>query len=355
MSPSLTSVLSSVSDLSIDSSTLAILLDISHQIQIGADFSIDHPQYGAATLPEQSLRSIQNLPLPYQYKYLRGQLRNYLYDLYYSGELLSRTATAPPATRTLEHNTVKGINWQFYQRLHDSNRSTGYWDPGWQVLDASHGGWFVQKQGLSLVVERDQHVDNPEATPGDWIAIRLPKNQIESGCYIAIGESGGVAADQPNLQFCCNISAEGVIALMQLLTHNLNAMQIPFCFKVLSDPIEYGRYNSAVLRLPQSAYDEIQPLLPAIYHETASQFSPHSPAFTKPLAPGLSVAEEPAAQEFGMHRCQLIAEGLLTARKQGNETPETRLEAILQGSVAEVDWHQPHLNPNSLDRYLPFV
>ncbi|MBF2072397.1 MAG: hypothetical protein IGS50_01335 [Synechococcales cyanobacterium C42_A2020_086] len=353
MIPSFAFDLSSVSDLSIDSPALAILLDISHQIQIGADFSIDHPQYGAATLPEQSLRSIRNLPPQYQHKYLRGQLRNYLYDLYYSGELLSRTAAAP-APPALEHNTVKGINWSFYQRLHDSNRSTGYWDPDWQVLDALHDCWLVQKQGLSLVIEREQHLSDPAVAPGDWVAIRLPKNQIESGYYIAIGESGGVAADPPNLQVCFNVSAEGVITLMSLLTENLNALQIPFCFKVLSDPIEYGRYNSAVLRLPQSAYDEIQPLLPAIYRETASQFSPHSPAFTKPLAPGLSIAEEPATQEFGMHRCQLIAEGLLTARTQGNETPEARLEAILQCSVAEVNWYHPHLSPNSLDRYLPF-
>jgi hypothetical protein len=40
--------------------------------------------------------------------------------------------------------------------------------------------------------------------------------------------------------------------------------------------------------------------------------------FTKQLAPGLAVAEDPGAgKSFGQHRCELVAEGLTRAFRSG--------------------------------------
>ena len=79
--------------------------------------------------------------------------------------------------------------------------------------------------------------------------------------------------------------------------------------------------------------------------------------FTKKLAPGLGLAEEPnlkfnEVESFGMNRCQIIANGLLEAQAQGNDSPEARLDSIVQQfSLVNLDWERAYLNGNSEDIY----
>ncbi len=56
------------------------------------------------------------------------------------------------------------------------------------------------------------------------------------------------------------------------------------------------------------------------------------PLFTKAIAPGVGVAEEPDTEpfEFGVNRCQLVTDGLLAAWVNGEESPEQRMDAIRQ-------------------------
>ncbi|NEO67464.1 MAG: hypothetical protein F6J98_46805, partial [Moorea sp. SIO4G2] len=83
------------------------------------------------------------------------------------------------------------------------------------------------------------------------------------------------------------------------------------------------------------------------------------PLFTKFLAPGLGLAEEPdqkfADQEsFGMNRCQIVANGLLEAHYKGDDSPEARVAAILQEfSLLEIELQQCYLNAKSEDIYTP--
>jgi hypothetical protein len=53
------------------------------------------------------------------------------------------------------------------------------------------------------------------------------------------------------------------------------------------------------------------------------------------LAPGLGLAEEPDRkfadlESFGMNRCQIVANGLLEAWHQGDNSPEGGMTSILQ-------------------------
>ena len=51
---------------------------------------------------------------------------------------------------------------------------------------------------------------------------------------------------------------------------------------------------------------------------------------TKALAPGLGIAEDPGeGNSFGLHRCGLIAEGLLRAREAGQASPSRRLATVI--------------------------
>ena len=91
--------------------------------------------------------------------------------------------------------------------------------------------------------------------------------------------------------------------------------------------------------------------------EHLAYFETEVPLFTKILAPGLGLAEEPnqkfAKQEsFGQNRCQIVAKSLLEARQTGNNSPKERMAAIMHNfSLSGVDLQHPYINADSEDIY----
>jgi len=99
---------------------------------------------------------------------------------------------------------------------------------------------------------------------------------------------------------------------------------------VLYNPSDYGRYDSGVLYFEKSNYQAFRQILQTVYTENKSYFQAEVPLFTKLLAPGLALAEEPdrkftIQESFGMNRCQIVANGLLEARQKGDESPKIAL------------------------------
>ncbi|MBD3559939.1 hypothetical protein H6S82_13850, partial [Planktothrix sp. FACHB-1355] len=241
-----------------------------------------------------------------------------------------------------------------------------YFDPDWVVVrQESDGTLAVNKGGLTLHIERERHLQPSEqnAGIGDFVAIRMPKNFVQNGFYMAVGNGGPQShnADKPleTVRVYFNLTPEGAVGVMGKLTHLLNAISIPFTFKVLYNPGDYGRYDSGVLYFEKSNYEAVRLILQTVYIEEKAHFKTEIPLFTKPLAPGLGLAEEPdckfAAQEsFGMNRCQIVANGLLEAWQKGDELPEARMTAIFQHfSLVGIDWQRAYLNANSEDIYTP--
>lgn len=156
-----------------------------------------------------------------------------------------------------------------------------------------------------------------------------------------------------------NLSPEGAVAVMGSLTRQLNETTIPFTFKVLYNPSDYERYDSGVLYFERSNYEIVRQVLRSVYAENQLHFRTEVPLFTKLLAPGLSLAEEPnckfaAVESFGMNRCQIVVNGLLEARQKGDESTECRMAFIFQHfSLLGIDWQRAYLNTNSLDIYTP--
>ena len=76
--------------------------------------------------------------------------------------------------------------------------------------------------------------------------------------------------------------------------------------------------------------------------------------FTKRLAPGLALAEEPAgpADSFGTHRCGLLAEAIIRAYEQKTEAIHSRMEVLAACFDEEgLSLHTPFLNAGSVDDY----
>ena len=344
--------------------------DIVSNVQIKSNFCISHPNYKPLELPASAAARFQQLPADLQNKYLSLRVRNFLYCIYYNGSVeptLAADANSVnlPLHQNLENNTVGGLNLEFYEGLHSSNSGEGYFDPGWYVSgQESDGSLVVQKNNLTLHIWRDRHlqIESQSASVGDTVAIRMPCNQVETGCYVAVGNAGLVnrRAQDANFQIVdiyFNLSPEGAVAVMSSLTRQLNEIRIPFTFKVLSHPSNYKCYDSGVLQFERSNYSTVRQVLQTIYAENQSHFHESVPLFTKLLALGLGLAEEPdckftASENFGMNRCQIVANGLLEAWYKGDDSPENRIGYIRQHfSQLGIKLQRPYLNANSEDIY----
>ena len=94
------------------------LTDIVNQIEIISTYSIKHPKYKIAELPESVTSHFQKLPLDIQYKHLHLILRNFLYSVYYNGSwktVLDATDSAGDSVvqQNWENNSLFGIDLEF--------------------------------------------------------------------------------------------------------------------------------------------------------------------------------------------------------------------------------------------------
>jgi hypothetical protein len=345
-----------------------LLLDIVRQIEIGPNLYFSHPHFPPLETLPGILSRFAQLPPTMQQKYVSLQLRNYLYRIYFTGNghqsTNNKNDDAGSIDQPLQNDTARGINLEFYQNLQTSNSGKGFFDSGWQVTGKeSDDRWVVQKNGLTLHITPCDHLRSIDrsATIGDLVATRLPHSQLAAGYYMAVGNAGLVDSRNvdrqtlPNVAIYFNVSAAGAIVLMSAITTQLNEMALPFTFKTLVEPLDYERYDASVLAYASSDYPQIQPLLQKIYRQHQEYFQKPIPIFTKFLAPGVGLATWSTTHTcFGLDRCQLVADGLLTAKQQNKLSPGERLAAIRQQfTQAKIDWQRPYLSPYSVDCYPP--
>ena len=101
----------------------------------------------------------------------------------------------------------------------------------------------------------------------------------------------------------------------------------------------------------------VRQVLQVVYQENKVHFQSEIPLFTMQLAPGLGLAEEPdqkftEKESFGMNRCQIVANGLLKAWYQGDNSIQGRMQAICeQFSTLGIDLQRIYLNADSDDIY----
>ncbi|MDM3859354.1 MAG: T3SS effector HopA1 family protein [Aphanizomenon gracile PMC644.10] len=333
------------------------LKNIVDYLEIESFYAIKHPTYKLLELPESLIARFKNLSLDIQTKHLSIQLRNFLYSAYYNGSW-DNSPSADTQINNLSNNSLFGMDLAFYERLHTSNTGGGYWSHNWLVVEEEEDCLAVQKNGLTLHIERDLYLSelDKSAHVGNLVAIKMPKNLVQNGFYMAVSNLG-TQGNQDIVRIYFNVSPEGAVSVMENVTKEFNNMQVPFSFKALYNPDQYRRYDSAVLYFNKHEYKTIYPILQKIYLENQDSFSQQVPLFTKQLAPGLGCAEEPTnkladKESFGTNRCQIIANGLIAAWQVGNNHPNSRITAILeQFALHKINLQYPYLNPDSKDIY----
>ena len=135
------------------------------------------------------------------------------------------------------------------------------------------------------------------------------------------------------------------------LCRRFNEAGLPFTLKVAGLPEAYDRSDTVILFIGRDDYRRASELL--IEEVTRSGLTPRPPvpAFTRRLAPGIAVADDPhVAESFGESRCRLLATGILRAHEAGQDAMESRLREIEKAFHAEgVALDCPHLEPGSAE------
>jgi len=94
-------------------------------------------------------------------------------------------------------------------------------------------------------------------------------------------------------------------------------------------------------------------LLPRIQAAVGEQLRPATPLFTKRLADGIGLAEDPGnGESFGSNRMRFIAQAIWDAHLRGLSSDEARLQELdLQFHQHGLRLDQPHLRAASADVY----
>jgi hypothetical protein len=286
--------------------------------------------------------------------YLLYTLQSQLYaDFYCRG-------IAMPVRQGTGGHSVPASTLSFVRDLVDANSGSGYWDEGWDVSSVAGDEVVLHKEGLALRARpRDCLIpESRSIEPGVQLSLRFPKDSlsISPGFYMAHSDEAFAAGDSETLlRIYWNLTREGAVPFMGSATSMLNQAHLAFRLKVLNDPDQFDRCDAAVIYVRKRDFDAVFEIVGEIYPEVDPFLRPATPAFTKPIAPGVAVAEDPAQGEsFGMHRCGLLADGMIRAHEQGREADHERLRTVEERfAKAGISLEKPFLSPGSHDDYRP--
>ena len=245
--------------------------------------------------------------------------------------------------------------------LTQANSTVERWDAGWQIIQLLPSGQTVgRRNGMLRLIWPGEFLSQEGGQgipqPGSYISIFCKKHSIslQPGFYFAFGETIADQEEENNLiRLYWHIQRGGILELLKSLTRALNRFQVPFRFKCPARVDVYQRSDAGVLYFAKRYYRSVSELLTPVYDQVAKWLEAETPLFSKRLAPGLALAEDPGyGESFGMNRCRLVAEGIWSAYTQNRQDPEGRLAEVIK----QFDQHGgslkwPYLNRGSVDVY----
>ena len=180
------------------------------------------------------------------------------------------------------------------------------------------------------------------------VAVPREMTTGEGGHYVLLGRAIREARSGRQVRFYWNFGAEGAVTFVRELSARFARTRIPFQAKVPVLPLGYARTDAGVLYLDDADVSASSDAIAAVYAALGAAVRSEAPLFALPIAPGLAFAESPQnGESFGMHRCALIADGLVRAHACGAGGAE-RL-AVMREPFAEygLDLARPAFNPHS--------
>ncbi|HET7463374.1 MAG TPA: T3SS effector HopA1 family protein [Longimicrobium sp.] len=209
------------------------------------------------------------------------------------------------------------------------------WEDGWEIRQPLSTGRVVAGRGVDarfLWPGEFVLADGPGMQPVKGARIRVwrPRESatLQPGFWFAFGAAGG-SEELPLLRVYFNLAADAAPLLVAALVGGLDRHGVPFRFKCLSHRSLYPRTDAAVLYVARRHWAPASEIVEAAAARVGRGMLDETPLFTRRLAPGVALAEDPGGGEsFGMHRCRLAAQGVWTAWTQGAHAPAARLAAV---------------------------
>ena len=170
------------------------------------------------------------------------------------------------------------------------------------------------------------------------------------GHYVVLGRPLRPPQSGRQVRFYWNLAPQGAPAFLTALCA-LDRARIPFQMKVPLDPRGYARTDAGVLYLDDESVAASADIVAAAYDASRFALRAGVPLFARRLAPGLAFAESPpTGDSFGMHRCDLIAEGLVRAFERGAVAPGARA-AVVRERLTEYGFDLGAFERNPGSRY----
>ncbi len=284
--------------------------------------------------------------------YLLFSLQSQLYNDFYC------TGLARPA-RPGRADRATAVRTPYVEALAAANSGRGYWTRGWEVHGSGDGELLVRRNGLTVRVRPEECRSGSGGAPGGAavVSLRFPKDSlvVSPGFYMSFGDEELVQeGSQPLVRWYWNLTPRGAIGLLRSASLLLNRAALPHKLKVVSDPARFTRCDAGVLYVRRADHRAVAGIVAEVYAEVAGDIRPAVPVFTKRMAPGLGLAEDPGQGEsFGLHRCGLLAEGMVRTREQGRGSRQDGLEGVESAFAEEgITLDEPFLNPGSVDDYV---
>lgn len=274
---------------------------------------------------------------------------------------------SPPPPASVSHSRPEQLDAQAAEvsgdltaALEAANATPPRSEMNWTIMEnAPDGSVIATRHGRTRRFVAGQYVvatGVAPAPPGTRLIVHIAagSSTAQPGFYFAYGAGFRDVNDlSAVVRIYWNVTAAGAPSLLQTLTGALNRYEIPFELKAATNAESHRRRDSAVLYLAQRHYHAailaLQPKLP----ELAPILEPPTPLFTKRLADGIGLAENPPGPDsFGSARSRLIAEALLAA-SDGERFPYPAFaERFDEGiAAAKLRRNALWLNPGSEDIY----
>jgi hypothetical protein len=270
---------------------------------------------------------------------LPGELTEAVHQRWFLHHARVGRVAAPPAPR-------EPTDPRFLRSLRELLGRRFWWDDGWRVVGhPAPGRWEVERDGLVLTVT-DREL-RPVVT---GMQVRFPAERpcAVPGRFTVTG-TRGPARQGPTASCYLDLAPADAPSLVTDLVSRLDVLGVPFSAAVLDDPAAFGRPDAVVVTTARGHLATVARTALGLHGGARASFGSAVPAFTRALAPGVAIADDPAdGSGFGRHRCRAVAAGLLAAGQDAGVAD--RLSAVRTSLRRHgVDPAAPHLERGSID------
>ncbi|WP_106743417.1 T3SS effector HopA1 family protein [Yoonia maritima] len=246
-------------------------------------------------------------------------------------------------------------------KISEANATKRTVQDGWIVrTPQADGAVIAERYGAVRKFVAGQYLADPDATPirqGSPVTVThlAGSKTLQPGFFHIFGqEQLDIAELAKVVRLYFNLaSPQSAAPVAKLLSETLNEYGIPFTYKTAVRVCDYSRSDTAVLYLPKRVFEVSAMAISQKLDALKPLLDQSSPTFTKPIAHGIGLAEDPSdAVSFGASRSSLVAQAMLRAQNGDVICPTQFWNAFTDICALEnLDIGRLYLNPGSTDTY----